>query len=66
MYLPDCQSPKENKQEERIYFIKTHLLIFPSKKGVYRFIKNHKEYFFSGPLWLLNLSILCTYLHRLV
>lgn len=46
MYLPDCQSPKENKQEERIHFIKIHLLVFPSKKWVYRFIKNHKEYLF--------------------
>lgn len=45
MYLPDCQITKENKQEEKIYFIKTHLLVFPSKKGFIDLLRIIKSIF---------------------
>lgn len=49
MYLPDCQSPKENKQEERIHFIKTHLLVFPSKKGFIDLLRIIRSIFLVNP-----------------
>lgn len=63
MYLPDCQSPKENKQEERIHFIKTHLLVFPSKNGLIDLLRIIRSIFLVYPYdYLIYLYCVHTYI----